>query len=97
MIGKLTAVWRVFRKGEEVANPAAWKLGQITATAIIAFLAAAAQAAAAFGYEVPVNEDQLTAIAGGVLAVGNVLLTLITSKRVGLPAVGEAALRGDEP
>lgn len=97
MIGKLTAVWRVFRKGEEVANPAAWKLGQITATAIIAFLAAAVQAAAAFGYEVPVNEDQLTAIAGGVLAVGNVVLTLVTSKRAGLPAVDTPPLGSDEP
>ena len=96
-MGKLLAIWKLFRKGEEVTNPEAWKLGQITATAIIAFLAAAVQAAAAFGYEVPVDENQLTAIAGGVLAVGNVVLTLVTSKRAGLPAVGEAPLGSDEP
>lgn len=96
-MGKLLAIWKLFRKGEEVTNPEAWKLGQITATAIIAFLAAAVQAAASFGLEVPVDENQLTAIAGGVLAVGNVVLTLVTSKRAGLPAVGEAPLGSDEP
>lgn len=96
MIGKITAVWRVFRKGEEVANPAAWKAGQVTATAIGGFLIAAVQAASAFGFEVPADEGQISAIAAGVLAIGNILLTLATSRKVGLPAVG-ADLDGSEP
>jgi hypothetical protein len=91
MIAKLSAIWRVFRKGEEVANPAAWKAGQVTATAIGGFLIAAVQAASAFGFEVPADEGQISAIAAGVLAVGNILLTLATSRKVGLPAVGETA------
>lgn len=96
MFGKLTAIWRVFRKGEEVANPAVWKTGQITATAIAGFLVAAVQAASAFGFEVPADEGQISAIAAGVLAIGNILLTLATSRKVGLPAVG-ADLDGSEP
>ena len=85
-MGKLVALWRVFRKGEAVANPAAWKAGQIGVTAVAALLAALAQAAAAFGLEVPVDENQFA-----VVAVVNIVLTVATTRKIGLPAVGEAA------
>ena len=90
-MGKLVALWRVFRKGEAVANPAAWKAGQIGVTAVAALLAALAQAAAAFGLEVPVDENQFAAVAGGAVAVVNIVLTVATTRKIGLPAVGEAA------
>lgn len=87
MIGKLKALWGLFRRGQEVANPAAWKAGQIGVTAMAALLVAALQAAAAFGVAIPADENQVTAIAGGLVALVNVVLTVVTSKRVGLPPV----------
>lgn len=89
-MGKVIALWRVFRKGEAVANPALWKTGQITVTMVAVLLVAAVQAAASFGFEVHADENQITAVAGGVVALVNVLLTVATSKTVGLPPVGES-------
>lgn len=93
-MGKLIALWRVFRKGEAVANPAAWKAGQITVTTLYGLLLAAVRAAQAFGVEVSADETQLTHVAGGAVALANILLTVATSKSVGLPAVDAAAPGG---
>lgn len=90
-MNKLIALFRVFRRGEAVADPALWKTGQIAATAVTALLVALVQAAAAFGIEVPADENQLTAVAAGLIAVLNILLTVATSKTVGLPPVDPAA------
>ena len=83
---KLLAIFGLFRKGSEVASPAKWKNGQITVNAIVGFLAAAVALAKSYGVEIDITHDQIAAIAGGVLALFNVVFTLITSKKVGLPA-----------
>ena len=89
-MGKLMALWGLFRKGEAVANPAAWKAGQITVTVIAALLLAGGRVAESFGYAVPLDESTADIIAAGVLAVVNLVLTVATSKTVGLPAKAES-------
>lgn len=87
---KLKALWAVFRQGEAVANPKAWKSGQISVTMLAGLFIAIVQLAKAFGYEVPVDNETATAIAGGVLAATNVVLTVVSSDKVGLPAAQQA-------
>ena len=85
-MNKLTAIWKLFRKGNEVANVEAWKLGKITVDALAAFLAAILGTAQAFGYTIPLDSSGIALIAGGVYAFGGMVVTIITSKRAGLPA-----------
>jgi len=85
MIKKLTSALEVFRKGKAVADPAAWKAHQITANALgAAILAVVGAAKAFFGVEVPLSNEDALILAGGVIAVFNVLYTVATSKTVGL-------------
>lgn len=85
-MNKIAALWGLFRKGEAVANPAAWKAGQITVTALAALLLAVARVAEAFGHALPIDQAAADAVAAGVIAAVNVVLTVTTSKSVGLPA-----------
>ena len=93
-MGKLLAALNVFRKGQVVANPTAWKTGQITGSILAGLLAAIVAGAKAFGYELPVSDDQLLAIGSGIVAVVGLFLnpaaTVVSSDKVGLPAVNEA-------
>ena len=93
-MGKLLAALNVFRKGQVVANPTAWKTGQITGSIFAGLLAAVVAGAKAFGYELPVSDDQLLAIGSGIVAVVGLFLnpaaTVVSSDKVGLPAVNEA-------
>jgi hypothetical protein len=88
-MGKFAALWQLFKVGNAVADPAAWKRRQITVTALAAVVLALVQVVAAFGYQLPVDPDAASAIAGGVIAVVNVVLTLTTSDKVGI-ARGDA-------
>ena len=83
---KLLAVLALFRQGNVVANAAAWKNRQITVTALGAFLLALIHVLKAFGVEIPVDEEIANTIAAGVLAVFNIVLTLVTTDKVGLPS-----------
>ena len=82
---KLKAILNLMRQGNEVANPGAWK----NASAIAGLLIAIAAVAAAFGFKVQLSADDATSIAAGAIALVGVvhsLLTVVTSKRAGLPA-----------
>lgn len=85
-MGKLAALFSLFRKGHELADPGKWKSHQITANTIAVFLAALLAVAKAFGHEIPVGDGDIALAAGGVLGVANIIGTIITSKKVGLPA-----------
>lgn len=90
-MNKITALWQLFHKGQAVANPAAWKKGQITATALGAVIMGVINVLAAFGYAVPVDPATANNIAVGILAVTNVVLTITTTDKVGLPVRGAPA------
>lgn len=89
-MNKLLAAFNVFRKGQVVANPTAWKNGQITGSILAGLLAAVVAGAKTFGYELPVSDDQLLAIGSGIVAVVGLFLnptaTVVSSDKVGLPA-----------
>lgn len=95
MLDKIKALLKVLRKGEEVADPAAWKNRQTAANAITALLITLLGAAKAFGYDLGINDAQLeSAVLGGVAIFGlvsNIVATLATSKKVGLPASSDHA------
>lgn len=89
-MGKITALWALFRQGQSVADPKLWKERQITATVLAGVLVALVNVAHAFGLEIPLDMDTANAIAAGVLGVWNVALTYATTDKVGLPAKPEA-------
>lgn len=84
MIGKIKSGWRVFKAGEIVANPTAWKKGQIGSNALAALLIALFQLLEAFGVEVPISGEGVDALAGGLLVVGNLVCTVVSTNKVGL-------------
>ncbi len=93
MLQKLTSIFNLFRKGQEVANVEAWKAGQISANVLAGVFLAGVQVAKAFDYQIPMDEATANNIAIGVVAAVNFVITAITSKRAGvLPAkpTGEA-------
>lgn len=96
-MSKLAALFQLFRKGSEVSNVEAWKTGQITANAVAALLASVVAVARAFGVAVDIADADLAAIAGGVFAACNVIVTAVTSKRAGLPAPVQADRGPDFP
>ncbi len=63
---------------------------KITANMLVALLASVVAVARAFGVAVDIADADLAAIAGGVFAAGNVIVTAVTSKRAGLPAPVQA-------
>lgn len=88
MLNKIRTLFNLFRKGEEVANAAAWKNGTIAVNTVAAFLAAVFAAAASFGYSIDASPEQTEAVAGGVIAavgIFNGVMHVVTSKKVGLP------------
>lgn len=84
MIKKIRASMALLKKGQSVADPQKWKNHQITATALTAVIWAAINAASAWGYDVPINEETIDGVAIGVIALVNWMLTFSTSTKVGM-------------
>ena len=74
----------LLKRGKSVADPAKWKSRQITATVLTGIIWSAINAAEAFGYAIPVDAETVDAVAVGFLALVNWMLTLSTSKKVGV-------------
>ena len=85
MIKKIKAGMALMKAGKRVNDPAKWKTRQIEASAIVAFLWAAVNSAAAFGIEVPVNAEIIDGVAVAILSLVNVYLTVATTDKIGLP------------
>lgn len=98
MFGKLGAIWDLFRKGQAVENPEAWKKGQVTVTVLAPVILAAAHLTETFGLGIKVDPDSATAIAGGIIAIVNVVLTFTTTDKIGiLPAKSDASDGQSQP
>lgn len=77
----------VLKQGKIVSNPEAWKSGQITVSFLAGFIGLLLSAASIFGLDLPVTQDQLLAIASGILtAFGllNPVATVASSDKVGI-------------
>ena len=71
--------------GKAVDDPKAWKLHQVSANAVAAFLFALVQLAKVMGYDFGVDMQTCADIAIGILAIANVGLTVATTDKLGLP------------
>lgn len=87
MLNKLKAFYAVFEAGKSVANPAAWKMGQVTGGIVAAFLGACLVAAKVMGYDIPLDNESLVQIGGAIVAVFglfNAGTTVATTKTLGV-------------
>ena len=85
-MGKLASLWNLFRKGDAVSDPTKWKNRQITATMLGGLIFAVLNVAKTFGYDLQIDEGAAEAVAVGALVLINGVLTVTTSKTVGLPS-----------
>ena len=86
MMTKLLALLDLFRKGNAIADPALWKNRQIAATVLLPVFGALVATLDAFGVKVPLDDTQITQLVTGLVVLLNLVLTLTTPDKVGLPA-----------
>lgn len=87
-MGKLWALFDAFRKGSALTEPDLWRNRAGAANAVVGALAAIVALAAVFGHKPEVSNDDLQAIALGVVAIVgicNKLLHVATTEGAGLP------------
>jgi len=72
---KLLKSYNFFKQGHSVANPRLWKERRITATVLAGVILALVNVLQAFGVSIPVDAETTNAIAAGIIAVVNVVLT----------------------
>jgi len=82
MIKKLKAVFALFQLGSVVADPAKWKARQISATVISSLIWAGLKLG---GLDDQIGSETVDAVAIGVIALVNGVLTITTSATVGVP------------
>jgi hypothetical protein len=88
MLEKLKAFYSLFCAGQAVANPAAWKKGQMTGSLLASFLAAAVALAKGFGYDLHLTDEQLLQVGGTIVTVYgmfNAGVTVASTDKIGLP------------
>jgi hypothetical protein len=85
---KLLALFDVFKKGKMVANPVAWKAGQITGSIVAGLLASIVALAKVFGYELPITDDQILAIGSAIVAIVGLFIspaiTVASTDKIGV-------------
>lgn len=86
---KIKSILNLFRKGSAVLEPAKWKNRQITATVLAGAILALINVLSAFGFAIPIDVETANAIAAGLIGLVNVVLTMTTTDKIGLPAVEE--------
>jgi hypothetical protein len=77
--------WQVLYKGYELSNSAAWKNVQNAINVIAGILFVVVQS-----YQLPIDKDTVNLLAGGIVAIVNIFLTVATSKQVGLNVGGSS-------
>ena len=77
----ISALFSTFRVGNELRNAGAWKNAQIIASLLTAIIALVA----AFGYNLGVSSEEIAGGAAFIVAVANGLITVMSSKKVGIP------------
>lgn len=77
---KLLILWQALHEGYEVTDPQKWKNGTIKANSIAVLLSAILM----FIDDTSINNEQITTIAAGIIAGVNIVMHILTSKKVGL-------------
>ena len=84
-MGKILALWGLFKAGESVANPTAWKTGAITVSMLAPVLLKTDDVLQSFGVPLHVTDAQAGTIAAGVIALVNIVVHFIADKNMGIP------------
>ena len=82
MFRVISSIFELFRAGQAVSNPSAWKNSQLVGNLLIAIVALVA----AFGFDLGLSDAEIAGGAVFITAVINGVFVVITSKKVGLPA-----------
>ncbi len=80
---KLLSLWRFFKAGEAVANPALWKKGAITVTLLSPVILKLSNVLQAFGLHVAITDEQSALLAGGIVAATNIVVHFVANPDVG--------------
>lgn len=80
-MNKFQAFLTLLQKGGVVADPASWKKGQVTTNVLSPFIIAVAALA---GQDGIISQEAAIAISGGVVAVVNVIMTVVSTDKIGL-------------
>lgn len=68
--------------GHELSQPGAWKKKQVWINLLTGLVALAFS----FGIEIPLVDSEIVLLSGAIVAVLNVILTMATTKKIGLPS-----------
>lgn len=78
----------ILRQGKMVANPEAWKKGQITGGIIAGLIGSIIAIAKTFGYELPLSDEQILSIGSGIVAISGLfytpIVTIASTDKVGI-------------
>lgn len=84
----------VFQAGKTVANPAAWKSGQVTANMVAAVLSFLLLLLKGTPYDPQMDDQTVLLLAGGIFGLLNWLFTVASTDKIGItgraPAVAGA-------
>lgn len=90
MLNKVKAVFSIpeaLEKGKMVANPEAWKTGQINTSFLVGLLASLIAVANFFGYDLPLTDNELLSISTAIMAIYglfyNPVATVVSSDKIG--------------
>lgn len=72
------SVWRALFIGVQLASAEAWRRRLITGAMVASFLSSILVVLRANGIDIPVSDEDLAAIGAGVVALGGVLVSLLT-------------------
>lgn len=89
MIAEFKAFFTLFQKGKEVTNPLFWKNLQTAGNSLAGLISALVVIAGGFGYDLHLSPETISTAGAGIAAlygIGNAILTVITSKKAGLPS-----------
>lgn len=82
-MSQIAAFLTLFKQGHELANAKAWKEKTIAAN-IAALIAALVVIFNGMGYELHLDDPTIQALSLGIWALGNVVMAIITSAKVGV-------------
>lgn len=86
MWDKIKLFYSAIQLGNELASPEKWKSGYIDASKIVLALTTIVGILHAFGVKIDVDTQTIFEVGTGIYAAVSWIITLATSKRVGIPA-----------
>lgn len=92
---KLTAMFEVLRTGRALSDPEKWRKRQVTVTALTTFLWALVQLGQQLGWNIPVDQAAVDAVAVLILGVVGVYIAVSTDEKLGLPAKRQQSPSGE--